>query len=251
MMARGDRLKVERRLAGSAVVYSHHGINMGDGTVVHARPHDFVLPITGGSVVRTPVEDFGNGREVRTTSFSAARFPPDEIAARAAAEVGRPGYCPVTNNCEHFVSWCATGEQASRQIDILAGRFQAAATRTAAAVTARAAAGTAGRVAIRTALGVTVRVGLKTLVPVAVVAEAAALATEWRAHQAGLDEEASRRAGDRAGLATSIVAFAAVGAPGGPPGMLAGGLAGMTVWAWGTLASTVVTRTLLPGQVSR
>ena len=81
--------------------------------------------------------------------------------------------------------------------------------------------------------------------------EAAALATEWRAHQAGFDEEASRRAGDRAGLATSIVAFAAVGAPGGPPGMLAGGLAGMTVWAWGTLASTVVTRTLLPGQVSR
>jgi hypothetical protein len=250
-MACGDRLEVERRLAASQVGYTHHGIDMGDGTVVHARPWDFAHPFGGGSVVRTSLADFAAGRPVRVVACAGGRFPPAEIAARAAAQVGRPGYSPLVDNCEHFATWCGTGQRTSRQIDILAGRIQAAATRTAAVVTARVVAGTAGRVAIRTAVGMSVRVGLKTLVPAALVAEAAALASEWRAHQAGLDEEACRRAGQRAGLAASAAAFAVAGVPGGPPGMLAGALAGMTAWAWGSLAGAAIKRAALPDQPSR
>ncbi|NDC63704.1 MAG: hypothetical protein EBZ59_06920 [Planctomycetia bacterium] len=39
-MARGDRLRVERLLPGARLPYAHHGIDVGDGTVVHARPDD-------------------------------------------------------------------------------------------------------------------------------------------------------------------------------------------------------------------
>lgn len=121
-MAEGERLEVRRWLAGSVIPYWHHGIDMGDGTVVHARPHDFRNPFGGGSVVRTSLTDFANGEEVRPTREPPALFPPEEVARRAAAHVGRDGYCPVVSNCEHFASWCATGERRSRQVEAVMRR---------------------------------------------------------------------------------------------------------------------------------
>lgn len=47
-MARGDRIEVEHRIVGSTVTYLHHGVDVGDGTVVHARPDDFRNPFGGG-----------------------------------------------------------------------------------------------------------------------------------------------------------------------------------------------------------
>jgi len=121
-MAQGERLEVRRWLAGSALAYWHHGIDMGDGTVVHARPHEFRNPFGGGSVVRTSLQDFADGEEVRPTGGTPAVFPPEEVARRAAAHVGRDGYCPVVANCEHFATWCATGERRSRQVEAVVRR---------------------------------------------------------------------------------------------------------------------------------
>jgi hypothetical protein len=200
-MAAGDRLRVERRLAGSTVAYMHHGIDVGDGTVVHARPDDFQSPLAGGRVVRTSLAEFAGGGVVLTTTEPAAAYPPDEVVARALDHVGRAGYCPVVDNCEHFATWCATGERTSRQVDIVMARISGAAARVAAAVSARrllanATVGAAERIAVRTALGTTVRLGLRTLVPAAIAGEAAALAAEWTAHHAGRPAADSRRAGE-------------------------------------------------------
>jgi hypothetical protein len=116
-MGLGEQVEVRRWLAGSAIAYWHHGIDMGDGSVVHARPHDFRNPFGGGRVVRTSLAEFADGEEVRPTCGPAALFPPEEVARRAAAHVGRDGYCPVVANCEHFATWCATGERRSRQVE--------------------------------------------------------------------------------------------------------------------------------------
>ena len=245
-MACGDRLRVERRLTGSAVAYMHHGIDVGDGTVVHARPDDFRQPLAGGRVERTSLEEFAGGSRVFVTTAPAAAYPPEEVVARALAHVGRPGYCPVVDNCEHFANWCATGERSSRQVDIVLERISGAAARVAAAVSARgllstAAAGAAERIAVRTALGTTVRLGLRTLVPAAIAGEAAALAAEWTANHAGRTAAESRRAGEAAGLATSAAACALAGLPAGPGGVIAGALAGAAVWAGGGLATKAVT----------
>jgi len=229
-MARGDRLEVERRVIGSTVTYIHQGIDVGDGTVVHARPDDERDPFGGGRVVRTGIDEFSAGAPVRVRRDPPPAFAPDEIAARALAHVGRDGYCPVVDNCEHFATWCATGRRASRQVDLITARVVSAAGRVAAAVSSRA----AGRVAVRTLAGSTVRLGLKTLVPAAVVGEAAALAAEWRAHQCGADERASRRAGEAAGLAATAGACAVAGLPAGPAGVVTGALAGATVWLAGS-----------------
>jgi hypothetical protein len=121
-VAAGERLEVRRWLAGTAIAYRHHGIDMGDGTIVHARPHDFRNPFGGGSVVRTSLEEFADGEEIRPTQAQPAAFPPEEVARRAAAHVGRDGYCPVVANCEHFATWCATGERRSRQVEAVVRR---------------------------------------------------------------------------------------------------------------------------------
>ena len=240
-MARGDRLEVEHRIVGSTVTYLHHGVDLGNGTIVHARPHDFRNPFGGGRVVRTTLAEFGEGRGVRVRNEPAAAFSPDEIADRALAHVGRDGYDPVIDNCEHFATWCATGSRTSRQVDIVMGRVAAGVSRAAAAISARAAVGTAERVAVRTALGTTVRVGLKTMLPAAIVGEAAALAAEWTAHQRGASEQQSRKAGEAAGLAATSLAFAAGGAAAGPAGVLAGAVAGATMWIAGSATAAAAT----------
>ena len=116
-MAQGERLEVRRWLAGSALAYWHHGIDMGDGTVVHARPDDFQRPFAGGRVVRTSLEEFAGGAEVTVVADPPAVHAPEEVAGRALSRVGRDGYCPVVDNCEHLATWAATGRHRSRQVE--------------------------------------------------------------------------------------------------------------------------------------
>ena len=246
-MARGDRLAVERRFAGSTVTYTHHGIDLGDGTVVHARPDDPERIFDGGSVARTSRGEFAAGALIRVITDPPPLHPPDEIAARALSLVGRDGYCPVVENCEHFATWCATGERGSRQVDLLAARVASTATRVAAVVAARTAVGAAERVAIRTAFGTTVRFGLRTLLPATIVAEGAAMMAEWSAHQAGHSPERSRRAGESAGIATSAAVCAAAAAAAGPAAIVTGALAGAALWLGGSAAAGVAERALRPG----
>lgn len=139
-MARGDRLEVDRRALGSTVAYAHQGIDVGDGTVVHARPDDFRDPLGGGRVVRTGIDEFAAGATVRVRHDPPPAFAPEEIVARALAHVGRAGYCPVADNCEHFATWCATGRHRSRQVE---------AAITLAAVAVLWVGGTVARVALR------------------------------------------------------------------------------------------------------
>jgi hypothetical protein len=47
-MARGDRLEVEHRIAGSTVTYLHHGIDLGDGTVVPVRMSSAIRSAAAG-----------------------------------------------------------------------------------------------------------------------------------------------------------------------------------------------------------
>jgi hypothetical protein len=232
-MAMGDRIEVERRIAGTTVTYLHHGIDVGDGTVIHACPDDFRRPFGGGRVVRTSHAEFAGGAVVRTTTKQPAAFDREEVVARALAHVGRPGYCPVVDNCEHFANWCATGRRASRQVEIVVGRLVTAAARTVAAVAVRAAAATAERSVIRSAVGGAMGVGLNGLVPAALAGEAGALVAEWRAHQAGWSAAESRRAGDAAGLATTAAVAVAWAAAAGPGAAVAGGLAATVAWAAG------------------
>lgn len=105
-MARGDHLYVRRRRR-----YSHHGIDCGDGSVIH-----YVGPRARfRHVVRTSLEEFAAEDEVLVRSYGQ-RLSPEETVRKAESRLGSAGYHLVRNNCEHFAAWCCTGRAASAQV---------------------------------------------------------------------------------------------------------------------------------------
>lgn len=106
-MARGDHLRVFRR------GYWHHGIDCGDGTVIHYTGELFDR--ANAAVRRTSMDAFAKGGRVRVVK-SHSDFDIDDIIARAESRLEEMRYSTVSNNCEHFASWCRTGQRESKQV---------------------------------------------------------------------------------------------------------------------------------------
>jgi hypothetical protein len=106
-MARGDHLYVDR-MAG---LYSHHGIDCGDGTVIHYWPDG---PLPTASVRRTSWDEFAEGGPVKARYYPECD-PPDKVMERAEGSLGARGFSPLSSNCEHFAVWCKTGNGESSQ----------------------------------------------------------------------------------------------------------------------------------------
>lgn len=108
-MSRGDHIYVRRCRVVSR--YSHHGIDCGDGTVIHYAGG----PGTVRRVERTSLESFSGGSEVFVRPYRR-RLPVEEIVANAESRLGSHGYHLVWNNCEHFATWSSRGSAASKQV---------------------------------------------------------------------------------------------------------------------------------------
>lgn len=108
-MARGDQIYVMRPLMGLNSVYEHHGIDCGDGTVIHYRKGDEAV------ISRTSYASFAKGNPVFTKRYTAS-YIPDVVLERAESRLGERQYNLLTNNCEHFANWCKTGRNESQQV---------------------------------------------------------------------------------------------------------------------------------------
>lgn len=108
-MARADHIYV-RRAAG----YTHHGVDCGDGTVIHFTGEPGQQKISA-CIARTPVDDFLAGGEMKVRRYGK-RDDLDTTIERAESALGDSGYHLVVNNCEHFATWCCTGKKASEQV---------------------------------------------------------------------------------------------------------------------------------------
>jgi hypothetical protein len=106
-MAKGDHIRVRRR------GYWHHGIDCGDGSVIHytGEPKD----LANASIARTSMDAFAKGGKVRTVKSTRADTP-EEIMRRAESRLGETGYGAIRNNCEHFARWCCEGLPQSKQV---------------------------------------------------------------------------------------------------------------------------------------
>lgn len=112
-MAKGDHIKVRRY----GLVYAHHGVDMGDDTVIHfTEPKDGQPP----AIRRTAMDEFLRGGRLRVVRHRNP-LAQDEICRRALDTLGGAGYNLVSNNCEHFASWCVTGKKKSFQVRKAAG----------------------------------------------------------------------------------------------------------------------------------
>jgi hypothetical protein len=95
--------------------YTHHGIYVGRGCVVHYC--GFSRGLHRGPVEEVPLSQFSLGRPiwVRTGEFGWRDRP--EVVARARSRLGEDCYHVLKNNCEHFCDWCVRCQHRSPQVD--------------------------------------------------------------------------------------------------------------------------------------
>ena len=106
----GDQIYVYRNLWDFDGVYQHHGIDCGDGTVIHYRKPSEI-------VERTSLATFTRGNLVSVKQYiKGFCFVPNVVVSRAESRLGEDKYNLLFNNCEHFANWCKTGISDSKQI---------------------------------------------------------------------------------------------------------------------------------------
>ena len=109
-MALGDQIYVWRQLAKIDGVYQHHGIDIGDGSVIHYRKPSEIIE-------QTSWEIFSRGNKVYIRQYPQGfSFLPEFVTKRAISRLGENNYNLLFNNCEHFATWCKTGISRSKQI---------------------------------------------------------------------------------------------------------------------------------------
>ena len=95
--------------------YTHHGIYIGAGMVVHYAGLSRVW--LARPVEKVSLADFAQDRPVWVHAHLNPRFTPEEIVTRAQSRLGEDRYRITSNNCEHFCEWCVQGQSRSRQIE--------------------------------------------------------------------------------------------------------------------------------------
>jgi hypothetical protein len=245
-MARGDHIITPM------VAYSHHGIDLGGGTVVHwtsaagQTKRDGIIRCKHHAEIRqTALADFSGGAPVWVREYAHC-FDSETVVARALALVGRRGYHLADNNCEHFACWCKTGRHHSQQVkDCLAvvvgstglittvsgGLGVVSAAGPTPGLDARGA--LEGLAAVGRVVGCGPAVGLVGLLGAPAVAAVLAVQAALSDDDCRVEEEREARAAGRAagvggavaGTGAAVGAVAAAGAPGLSAAGIASGLA--------------------------
>jgi Lecithin retinol acyltransferase len=102
----GKEPSLASHLVTPRTLYSHHGIYVGNGRVIHysGLAHGF----RRGPVEEVSLEHFARGRGIRIRR-AASRIDSREAVARARSRLGECRYRILTNNCKHFCEWVLRG----------------------------------------------------------------------------------------------------------------------------------------------
>ena len=95
--------------------FTHHGIYVGQGRVVHYSGLSRALRC--GPVEVVSLAQFCGGRPLRARATPSACYRGRQAVQRALSRVGENRYHVITNNCEHFCTWCVDGQSRSSQVD--------------------------------------------------------------------------------------------------------------------------------------
>jgi Lecithin retinol acyltransferase len=95
--------------------YTHHGMYVGDGRVVHYSGLSGFWQC--GPVEEVPLARFAAGHRVHIVDHDRPLYSAQEIVRRARSRIGENDYRLLTNNCEHFCNWCLYGVNRSEQVE--------------------------------------------------------------------------------------------------------------------------------------
>jgi hypothetical protein len=115
LLGHGTEPPLGAHLVTPRLAFSHHGIYVGDGRVVHYG--SLTHSLAGGPVEEVSLARFAQGHRVSVRLHAAPRFRWDEVIRRARSRVGENSYRLLSNNCEHFCEWCLHGQQRSYQVE--------------------------------------------------------------------------------------------------------------------------------------
>ncbi|RQS14092.1 lecithin retinol acyltransferase family protein [Burkholderia sp. Bp8991] len=109
-----DALPLGAHLVSDRGAYSHHGIYVGDGRVVHYA--GLCTSLHRGPIEEVSLERFAAGHAVRVVPHPYAAYAGRTAVLRARSRLGENRYRLLTNNCEHFCTWCVEGTGHSEQV---------------------------------------------------------------------------------------------------------------------------------------
>ncbi|SEQ50095.1 Lecithin retinol acyltransferase [Solimonas aquatica] len=113
----GEHIAVGSHLLSWRLLYTHHGIYVGDDRVVHYSGNED--GVVSGSMEETSLDAFRAGAGYWVKAHDDARFSPEEIVSRARSRLGEDNFDLLNNNGEQFCEWCITGESgASSGVDM-------------------------------------------------------------------------------------------------------------------------------------
>jgi len=113
--APGEVLPLGAHLLAPRRGYTHHGIHVGGGRVVHYA--GLVRSRLRGPVEVVTLDAFADGRALYVKLNVRATYDAETIVARALSRLGENRYRITSNNCEHFCEWCLRGESHSEQVE--------------------------------------------------------------------------------------------------------------------------------------
>lgn len=107
---KGQHLVI-KKAAGS---YTHHGLGLGDGRVIHYSGLADDLT-NSGDIEEISLEEFSKGKEIVVRSHQERVYTVNEAILRVRLRLGESQYHMLHNNCEHLVEWCINGKHFSQQ----------------------------------------------------------------------------------------------------------------------------------------
>lgn len=258
--------KIGDHLKSSRGVYTHHGIYVGNGRVIHYS--GLSDGIQSGPIEEVSLDSFCSGYGYEIVNHEKRKYSREESVNRARSRLGENAYSVAGNNCEHFVNWCIDGDHTSSQVDVGTGAGSSALSG-AVGVGSRVAVASAGSVAglsgsgvmsglatIGGAVGGGAIAGLGVLAGSGGAAAASLLNNTVLKDDKNLDEDERQArsigrkatyAGAAAGTAGSIAAVSAAGSVAGLSGAgITSGLAAIGGSVGGGMAAGVVLTTAAP-----
>jgi hypothetical protein len=121
LVAADETPPLAAHVVSSRTGYTHHGIYVGDGKVVHYA--GLSRGWRHGPVEEVSLTEFSRGRPVRVRPHLKSPFDCSDVVARARSRLGEDRYRILSNNCEHFCEWCVCGESRSPQIELWCTRY--------------------------------------------------------------------------------------------------------------------------------
>ncbi len=108
--------KIGDHLKSSRGIYTHHGLYVGDGRVIHYS--GLSDGMQSGPIEEVSLATFCAGYDYEIVKHENRKYTREQSVNRARSRLGENAYSLTGNNCEHFVNWCIEGDHQSNQVDV-------------------------------------------------------------------------------------------------------------------------------------